>query len=91
MTERTRFVRSAEPLTALVDGETVMFSPDQSAYFGLDAIGTRIWELLERPRSLPEVCATLCSEYEVDLDTCRRDVAILVEQLREAQLVREAA
>ena len=85
-----RLVRSGEPLTALVDGETVMFSPEQGAYFGLDEIGSRVWELLEEPRSIDEVCATLHGEYEVDPETCRADVTALVEELREAKLVRDA-
>jgi len=86
-----RLIRSEEPLTAVVDGETVMFSPDQGAYFGLDPIGTRVWQLLEQPRSLDDLCATLGDEYDVDDDTCRADIVALVEQLRGANLVREVA
>ena len=67
-----------------------MFSPDQGAYFGLDEIGSRVWELLEEPRSIDELCATLRGEYDVDPETCRGDVTALVERLREAKLVREA-
>jgi hypothetical protein len=78
-------------MTAVVDGETVMFSADQGSYFGLDEVGTRVWELLEEPRSIDDVCATLLEEYDVEADTCRRDVAAVVEQLRDAQLVRDAA
>jgi hypothetical protein len=89
MAEVARLVRSEEPLTALVDGETVMFSPDRGVYFGLDPIGTRVWELLGEPRSLDDLCAILGDEYEVDPDTCRTDVGALVEELREAKLVRE--
>jgi hypothetical protein len=86
-----RLVRSGEPLTALVDGETVMFSPEQGAYFGLDPIGTRVWELLEEPRTIDDMCAILRHEYDVEAETCRTDVVALVEQLREAKLVSEVA
>jgi hypothetical protein len=91
MTGEVRLVRSEEPLTALVDGETVMFSPDQSAYFGLDEVGTRVWDLLGEPRSIDEVCAILRDEYDVEPERCRADVVALVDQLRAAELVREAA
>jgi hypothetical protein len=87
MAEQIRLVRSDEPLTALVDGDTVMFSAKHGAYFGLDEVGTRIWDLLEQPRSLEDVCATLCSEFDVDAATCRRDVSALVEEMRRASLV----
>jgi hypothetical protein len=86
-----RLVRSDEPLTALVHGETVMFSAAQGAYYGLDEIGTRVWGLLERPSSIEELCAVLREEFDVDAETCHRDVAALVGELREADLVREVA
>ncbi|HKP91770.1 MAG TPA: PqqD family peptide modification chaperone [Thermoleophilaceae bacterium] len=87
----TRLIRRDEPLTAVVDGETVMFSPDQGAYFGLDPIGSRVWDLLSEPRSIEELCAILGDEYDVDPDTCRTDVGVLIDELREANLVRDAA
>jgi Coenzyme PQQ synthesis protein D (PqqD) len=83
-------IRSQETLAAVVDGDTVMFSPRQDTYYGLDSIGGRVWELLEHPRTLDELCAILRGEYDVDAETCRTDVAALVEQLREAGLVRDA-
>jgi Coenzyme PQQ synthesis protein D (PqqD) len=89
MAGNTRLLRNEETLAALVDDDTVMFSPQQDAYFGLDAVGGRVWELLERPRSIDEVCAILREEYDVDPKTCRADVAALIEQLREAKLVRD--
>lgn len=91
MAADARLVRSEEPLTAVVDGETVMFAPDQSAYFGLDEIGTRVWHLLGEPRSIDELCAILREDYDVDPETCRADVRALVDELREAGLVSEAA
>jgi hypothetical protein len=87
----TRLVRDQEALAAVVDDDTVMFSPQQDTYFGLDPIGGRVWELLERPRSFDELCALLRDEYKVDAETCRADVGVLVDQLRVAGLVRDVA
>jgi hypothetical protein len=90
MASEGRLVRDEGTLAAVVDDDTVMFSPQQDTYFGLDPIGGRVWELLERPRSIDEVCALLCDEYEVDAETCRADVGALIDQLRAAGLVRDA-
>lgn len=89
MSRDSRLIRSAEPLTAVVDGETVMFSPRQGSYFSLDEVGTRIWQLLEGPHSIIELCAILTDEFEVDRETCERDVAALIRRLADVQLVRE--
>lgn len=91
VTNDRRLVRSQETLAAVVDGDTVMFSPQRDTYFGLDPIGGRVWELLEQPRSLDELCAVLCDEYDVDADICRTDVGALIDEMREAGLVRDAA
>lgn len=87
LSPETVVVRRAEPLTAEVDDELVMLDPRQSSYYGLDRIGRRIWELLERPLSVNELCSTLQNEFDVTAENCRSDVLALLEQLREAELL----
>jgi Coenzyme PQQ synthesis protein D (PqqD) len=87
----SRLVRSRDLLTAVVDEDTVMFAPDQGVYFGLDPVGTRVWELLEEPRSIDDLCRILGDEYEIDAETCRTDVGALIAELRGAKLVHEVA
>lgn len=64
-----------------------MLDPRQSTYFGLDAIGRRIWALLERPLSVDELCRTLESEFDVTAADCRADVLAFLEQLDQADLL----
>jgi len=80
-------VRSAEPLTAAIDGEIVMLSPDQGAYFGLNAVGSSIWQLIEVPRTVSSVCRAMTSEYDVDGQTCRTEVVAFLDDLERAGLV----
>ena len=98
MTEDSTFLsttasirRRQEPLTATVDGEIVMLDAERGAYFALGAVGSRIWEMLEEPRTLEELCSVLQDEYEVDADACREEVARFMNDLHEAQLVELAA
>jgi hypothetical protein len=84
----TVVARSDEPVTAEVDGTVVMMSLGRGKYFGLDAVGTRVWELLEQPRSIAGICEALLSEYDVDAATCERDVIELVSELLGEELVR---
>lgn len=86
LTPSTVVVRSSDPLTAVVDGELVMLDARTSSYFGLDGIGTRIWDLLEAPRSVDDVCAVLIEEYDVDPETCRTEVLAFITDLLDAQL-----
>jgi hypothetical protein len=83
----TVVARRDEPLTAPVDDELVMLDPRQSVYFGLGPTGRRIWELLERPQSVGELCAELEGEFDVSAEACRADVLAFLAQLDEAELL----
>lgn len=77
----------ADLLTTTVDGELIGMSVEQGACYGLNGVGTRIWELLAEPRSIADLCEQLTGEYEVDAGQCRREVLDLMEELRAEGLV----
>jgi hypothetical protein len=85
--DETPLVRLDEPLTAQVDGETVMFHPAAGSYFVLGAVGTRVWDLLSQRSSVAEICATLRGEFDIDAETCRRDVLEFVNEMHRKRLV----
>lgn len=82
---------SDEVLHSKVDDEVVLMSVANDAYIGLDPIASRIWELLETPKSLEELCALLMEEYEVDLETCIRDTLSFLEEMEEKGLMEKVA
>ncbi|MEA2399176.1 MAG: hypothetical protein QOK25_2732 [Thermoleophilaceae bacterium] len=88
--DETPLVRRPEPLTAQVDGETVMFQPDAGSYFALGVVGTRVWDLLSEPRSVADICATLRGEFAIDPHTCRSEVLAFVNEMHDKQLVKAA-
>ncbi len=70
----TVLARSDEVLEAEIDGEAVMMSIEKGEYYGLDATGTAIWKLLEKPRSVGEIFQVMQERYDVEPDVCRHDV-----------------
>lgn len=74
-------------LTTEVDGELMAMSVEQGTCYGLNLVGTRIWALLAEPRSVDKLCEQLLSEFDVEEDRCRREVAELLEELRVDGLV----
>lgn len=70
-----------------IGGETVILDLDGGTYFGLDAVGTRIWQLLGEGKTLAEVCDAMIAGYEVSRSDIERDVIALAESLRERQLI----
>ena len=70
-----------------VGGETVLLDLDSEQYFGLDAIGTRIWALLGEGRCAEEIVAVLLDEYDVDRERLAADVHELLGALLDAGLI----
>lgn len=70
-----------------MDGEIVMMSIENSEYYGLDPVASRIWELLEQPATIEQLVEKLLEEYEVDYDTCLKDVIVFSDELLEKKIL----
>lgn len=70
----TVITRHPDMLSAEIGGEAVMMSIEKGAYFGLNPVATRIWDLIEQPKSLAELIAAIFEEYEVTPEQCEADV-----------------
>jgi len=54
-------------------------SPD--LHLGLDAVGARVWELLELDPDLERACSRILAEYDVEDDRLRSDLLSLIGRL----------
>ncbi len=70
-----------------LDGEGVILQLDAGMYFGLDPIGTRLWQLIEAHEQLRPVLDAALAEFDVAPDVLERDLIELVSGLAEKQLV----
>jgi len=68
-------------------GEQVILNLDNGVYYGLDEVGTRIWDLLNDPQSIDSVVDALHEEYDVERAELRADVMSLAGEMLEAGLV----
>ena len=80
------FIASRDVLFRDLDGEAVILDLQAGTYFGLNAVGTRMWQLLERHGHLKTVFDELSREYEVTPDALEHDLLSLVARLTEVGL-----
>jgi hypothetical protein len=80
------FTLSKNALIRELNGEAVILDLDSGTYFGLNAVGTRIWQLIERHGRLKDVFDELCREYDATTDELEQDLLALVARLAEAHL-----
>jgi hypothetical protein len=83
----TRIRIPSDVLFHNLDGEAVLLNLQSGKYFGLDSIGTRIWNLIAEHRTLPATYHTLLEEYDVDAERLKADLLALVDQLAAHGLV----
>jgi hypothetical protein len=79
--------RSATLVAAQVGDQTMLMDLDSGTMFQLNRTGARIWDLVETPRSLADLVATLEQSFPGGGDTLRDDVAAFVAQMRETGLL----
>lgn len=87
VTLTTVLSRSEDVLHQEVGGEAVLLDLASESYFGLDPVGTRIWDLLDGSTSIASVHAQLCREYDADAARIEQDVLLLCQSLLVAGLV----
>lgn len=70
-----------------LDGEAVLLDLQSGTYFGLDAVGTRIWQLIAEYGTLAAVFDRVVREFDVEREAARADLLELVSQLTARGLV----
>jgi hypothetical protein len=71
-----------------LDGESVLLETGSGRYYGLDGVGTRMWNLLRQHGEIEAVCRDLLLEYDVPEGRLREDLTKLVEDLSARGLLR---
>jgi len=70
-----------------IDGEVVMLSIENGEYYGMDKVGSRIWNLLEEPMSFSALVEKLMEEYEVEKEQCKEEALIYLDDLLKKKLL----
>ena len=79
---------STEVISQEVSGETVLLDLESENYFGLDEVGTRIWQLIKESGDLRAIYDTLLAEYEVEEEQLHTDLEALLEEIAGLGLVK---
>ena len=87
VTLETRVVAGAGQVSTQLGDETVILGGSKGLYFGLNPVGARVWELLEKPTDVRSIVTVIASEYEAPEPTIRADVLKLINEFVEHGLV----
>jgi hypothetical protein len=79
---------SPEVISQEVSGETVLLDLESENYFGLDEVGTRIWQLIKETNDLQAIYQTLLAEYDVSEQRLQQDLNTLLAEISGLGLIR---
>lgn len=77
-------------LSTTIDGEAVILHTDSGQYYGFNEVATYLWDQLQDPQSIDELCHKVANEFDVVPSRCRDDVREYVTELLEYELIRIA-
>jgi hypothetical protein len=80
-------VAAKDQVSSDLGGEVAILDLKAGVYYGLDAVGARIWSLIQEPRTVNEIRDILLEEYEVEPERCERDLLTLLRRLADEGLV----
>jgi hypothetical protein len=81
ISRRSIIVATNDQVSCDLDGETVILNVKSGVYYGLDLVGARIWDLIQRPMTAGEIRDALVNEYDVAPDRCEHDILLLLQEL----------
>jgi hypothetical protein len=70
-----------------IDGEMVVLQQDAGQLAGLNAVGARIWELIDGVRSVEDIVVMVAAEYPGAGGAARADIEAFLSALVAAKLV----
>ena len=78
---------SGDLISSEVGGETVALNLKSGIYYSLNSVGSRIWQLIQEPRSVRDIRRAILDEFDVDEQRCETDVHNLLKELAAKGLV----
>jgi hypothetical protein len=84
----TLISRNPEVVSAPVDQDLVMMGPKDELFYGVNPLGTELWQLLESgPKSFEQICEYIQKNYEVESGQCFQDAQKFIESMLDQEMV----
>ncbi len=80
-------IATNQQLSTDMADETVILNMQDGIYYGLDEVGTFIWQNIQSPISVTTLIQLLLEAYAVDKATAERDIMRLLNDLQQKHLV----
>lgn len=87
----TIFVRSDKVLDVKLGSETVLMSIESGQYYAFTATSRVIWDYLQAPMRMSDLCTALAGSYQVPLETVEADTLKFLDYLEAQKIIERRA
>ncbi|NLX08713.1 MAG: PqqD family protein [Chloroflexi bacterium] len=87
ITGQSIIVAVKDQIFSELDDEIVILNLQQGMYYGLNAVGSRVWKLIQEPQTVDAIRDTLLQEYDVAPEICEYDLFELLHDLADKRLI----
>ncbi len=87
LTSSTLIKQSTSQVSCNLNDEIAILNLDKAVYFGLEGVGAQIWQALDQPRTVADLCKLIQENYEVTAEQCEADILNFLQRMQEAGLV----
>lgn len=70
-----------------VEDEVVILSMKDGVYYGLNPVGAFIWNQIQKPKRVDEICDLIMGEFDVGREECEADLMDLLSELLDKGLI----
>jgi hypothetical protein len=81
ISETIAVVVASDVLASELGSEHVVLNLKNGMYYGLEDVGSAVWNMLQKPVSADDICRELAKSFDVDPARCRRDILSLLADL----------
>jgi len=87
VTADSTIVATKEHLSSDLTGETIILNSKSGVYFGLNAVGASIWNLIQEPKTVKEIQDAILAKYQVEPEQCESDILALLQDMQTEGLI----
>jgi len=81
-------VAHREQVASDLGEEIVILNLTNGVYYGLDAVGVKIWHWIHEPQIVHALRDRILEEYDVERERCERDLLVLLRDMAGAGLIK---
>ena len=75
------YIQDKKIIQSKIGEEVVMMDMDSGFYFGINSVGSVIWQYLSEPISLDDLVEKLMEDFIIDKKTCESDTVEFLHDL----------